>query len=221
MWLCVALECQLYIVLLCVVSMYLLYVYSVNVLLSLVSAYNMAITFAISYPSLFLSSFSSCYSLSLPSLSLNPGGDISYHLEKQGRFAVPRVRLYVAELSLALEYLREHRVIHRDVKPANMLLDSGGHVHLTDFNVACIVRSGVNITSVTGTKPYMGEWVSQPKCTSYIHTIYVHIMYQEHDKAFIDMTRYSCPVTLSQFEGGIVVWVGSHESTTTTYVQWW
>ena len=94
------------------------------------------------------------------------GGDISYHLEKEGRFAVSRVRLYIAELSLALEYLRENRVIHRDVKPANMLLDSGGHVHLTDFNVACVVHSGVPVTSVTGTKPYMGESM----CTHYTHT---------------------------------------------------
>ena len=37
-----------------------------------------------------------------------------------------------------------------------MLLDSKGHVHLTDFNVACIHREGKVITSMTGTKPYMG-----------------------------------------------------------------
>ena len=85
------------------------------------------------------------------------GGDLSFHLEKEGRFHVPRVRLYVAELALALEYLRGKNIIHRDVKPANVLLDSEGHAHLTDFNVACIVRPGLSITSVTGTKPYMGE----------------------------------------------------------------
>ena len=62
----------------------------------------------------------------------------------------------MAELGLALEYLRERNIIHRDIKPANMLLDSGGHVHITDFNVACIFRPDVPITSVTGTKPYMG-----------------------------------------------------------------
>ena len=116
------------------------------------------------FPLYFSSQFSPPPPLSLASSLLQngilyqyTGGDISYHLEKQGRFTLARVRLYVAELSLALEYLREHLVIHRDVKPANMLLDSGGHVHLTDFNVACIVRPGVAITSVTGTKPYMGQ----------------------------------------------------------------
>ena len=84
------------------------------------------------------------------------GGDISYHLEKHGKFSLPRVRLYIAEVSLALEYLRSKSIVHRDIKPANMLLDSQGHVHVTDFNVASIVRPNVHITSTTGTKPYMG-----------------------------------------------------------------
>ena len=38
-----------------------------------------------------------------------------------------------------------------------MLLDSQGHIHLTDFNVASIVRPNIPVTSTTGTKPYMGE----------------------------------------------------------------
>lgn len=67
------------------------------------------------------------------------------------------MRLYIAEVSLALEYLHSKRIIHRDIKPANMLLDSQGHVHVTDFNVATVVRSNVPVTSTTGTKPYMGE----------------------------------------------------------------
>ena len=69
---------------------------------------------------------------------------------------LPRVKLYMAELALGLDYLRGKKIIHRDVKPANMLLDSEGHIHLTDFNVACIVHRGVANTSITGTKPYMG-----------------------------------------------------------------
>jgi len=84
------------------------------------------------------------------------GGDLSYHLEKQGKFAISRVRLYMAEVSLALEYLRSKSIIHRDIKPANMLLDSQGHVHVTDFNVATIVRPNVPVLSTTGTRPYMG-----------------------------------------------------------------
>ena len=69
------------------------------------------------------------------------------------------MRLYVAELALVLEYLRSRNILHRDVKPANMLLDSQGHVHLTDFNVACVIKPGSHITSITGTKPYMGQSV--------------------------------------------------------------
>ncbi len=87
------------------------------------------------------------------------GGDLSFHLEKEGRFNIPRVRLYVAELAMALEYLKGKDIIHRDLKPANVLLDSEGHAHLTDFNVACIVRPGLSVTSITGTKPYMGKYV--------------------------------------------------------------
>ena len=90
--------------------------------------------------------------------TLHAGGDISFHLEKEVRFDVSRVRLYVAELALALEYLKGKSIIHRDLKPANVLLDSEGHAHLTDFNVACIVRPGMSVTSITGTKPYMGKY---------------------------------------------------------------
>lgn len=62
----------------------------------------------------------------------------------------------MAEVALALDYLKSQKIVHRDIKPANMLLDSQGHVHVTDFNVASIVRPNVQITSTTGTKPYMG-----------------------------------------------------------------
>lgn len=51
-----------------------------------------------------------------------------------------RVKLYACEMALALDYLRRQRVVHRDVKPDNILLNDKGHAKLTDFNVATCVR---------------------------------------------------------------------------------
>lgn len=47
-----------------------------------------------------------------------------------------RVKMYTCEIALALDYLQQKHVVHRDIKPDNILLDDLGHAHVTDFNVA-------------------------------------------------------------------------------------
>jgi serine/threonine protein kinase len=51
------------------------------------------------------------------------------------------MRFYSAEIALALAHLHQHKVIYRDLKPENVLLDKYGHVKLTDFGLSKRVTS--------------------------------------------------------------------------------
>lgn len=90
------------------------------------------------------------------------GGDLRYHLQQNVHFTESTVKHHVCEIALALHYLRNKRIIHRDIKPDNILLDEHGHAHLTDFNIAAIVKDDLKATSIAGTKPYMAPELFQP-----------------------------------------------------------
>ncbi|XP_028651157.1 serine/threonine-protein kinase 32C isoform X2 [Erpetoichthys calabaricus] len=83
------------------------------------------------------------------------GGDLRYHLQQNVQFTEEAVKLYICEMTLALDYLQSQHIIHRDIKPDNILLDEKGHAHLTDFNIATIIKDGERATALAGTKPYM------------------------------------------------------------------
>uniref|UniRef100_A0A183U288 Protein kinase domain-containing protein n=1 Tax=Toxocara canis TaxID=6265 RepID=A0A183U288_TOXCA len=63
--------------------------------------------------------------------------------------------LYICEIALALDYLHGEMIVHRDVKPDNILPDDQGHAHLTDFNLAIRLPPNALATSFSGTRPYM------------------------------------------------------------------
>ena len=52
------------------------------------------------------------------------------------RFTEDRVRIYLAEIILALEDLHKRDIIFRDLKPDNIVLDMEGHALLTDFGLS-------------------------------------------------------------------------------------
>ena len=64
------------------------------------------------------------------------GGELFFHLKQAGRFGEPRAMLYAAEIASALEHLHAKKVIYRDLKPENVLLDHEGHIRVTDFGLA-------------------------------------------------------------------------------------
>ncbi|KAF5273918.1 hypothetical protein FQA39_LY01033 [Lamprigera yunnana] len=83
------------------------------------------------------------------------GGDLRYHIQQEVYFNAEAVKLTICELALALDYLQSKHIVHRDVKPDNILLDEEGHMHLTDFNIATVVKNGKMASSMSGTKPYI------------------------------------------------------------------
>jgi serine/threonine protein kinase len=71
-------------------------------------------------------SSTSCYLV----LDLKCGGDLRYYLRKKIVFDERDVAFYVACLSSALQHIHSMKIIHRDVKPENIILDEKGYPHL-------------------------------------------------------------------------------------------
>ena len=64
------------------------------------------------------------------------GGELFFHLRKELKFSDLRTRFYAAEIILALECLHGNGIVYRDLKPENVILDSEGHIKLTDFGLS-------------------------------------------------------------------------------------
>ena len=65
---------------------------------------------------------------------------------------------FIAKVARIVHYAHEHGILHRDIKPGNILLDAKGEPHLTDFGLARLVESESSVThtlDVLGTPSYM------------------------------------------------------------------
>jgi serine/threonine protein kinase/Flp pilus assembly protein TadD len=95
----------------------------------------------------------SCYF----SMKFIEGGQLD-EVVKQTPISIRQAAELIAKVARTVHYAHEHGILHRDIKPGNILLDQKGEPHLTDFGLARLVESESTVTrtlEVLGTPSYM------------------------------------------------------------------
>jgi TolB-like protein/Flp pilus assembly protein TadD/predicted Ser/Thr protein kinase len=91
------------------------------------------------------------------SMNLVEGSQLDEVLKREP-MPLRRAAELIAKLARAVHYAHEHGILHRDIKPGNVLLDATGEPHLTDFGLARLVETESTVThtmEVLGTPSYM------------------------------------------------------------------
>src|SRR3989441_7565162 len=85
-------------------------------------------------------------------------GDQLDEVVRREPMPVRRAAELIANVARTVHYAHEHHILHRDIKPGNILLDRKGEPHLTDFGLARLVETESTVThtmEVLGTPSYM------------------------------------------------------------------
>src|SRR5438046_7578654 len=91
------------------------------------------------------------------SMNLIEGGQLDEAVKRQV-ISIRRAVELIAKLARTVHYEHENGILHRDIKPGNVLLDKEGEPHLTDFGLARLVETEGTVTRTTemlGTPSYM------------------------------------------------------------------
>ena len=92
-----------------------------------------------------------------------PGKDLRLLWAEKKIFNIEWTKFYIAELVVALDDLHSKNIIHRDIKLENILIDSKGHIKLTDFGVSKILNNNEKAKTMVGTVSYVAPEIASGK----------------------------------------------------------
>ena len=90
------------------------------------------------------------------------GGDMRYHINKRAIYNRKKdenqLKFIAGCVLIGLNYIHENQIIHKDIKPENLVYDSKGYIHITDFGISKIFHPD-NGKENSGTPGYMAPEV--------------------------------------------------------------
>ncbi|XP_033210987.1 serine/threonine-protein kinase SIK3-like isoform X3 [Belonocnema kinseyi] len=92
-----------------------------------------------------------------------PGGEIFDHLVRNGRMVEPEARRVFRQIVYAVRYLHQKRVVHRDLKAENLLLDVDNNIKIADFGFSNEYTPGVPLSTWCGSPPYAAPEIFEGK----------------------------------------------------------
>src|SRR5438874_7533135 len=112
-----------------------------------------------------------------------PGETLEAIIEREGALDVARALDYTCQISNAVDHAHRHGVLHRDLRPSNVLVAESGLLKVADFGTSRFLEIAAHGTTVIGSPPYMA-----PE--------------QFHGKAVFASDVYSLGVTMYQILTG-------------------
>ncbi len=89
-------------------------------------------------------------------MELVEGGSLKGRIDRNERFPVPEIVRIMGEVCLALHYSHQRGVVHRDIKPGNIMMTTEGQVKIADFGIARLENSSMTqVGTLIGTPSYM------------------------------------------------------------------
>jgi serine/threonine-protein kinase len=114
-----------------------------------------------------------------------PGETLESIIAREGALDLPLALDYTCQICNAVDHAHRHGVIHRDLRPANVLVADSGLVKVADFGTSRFLEIAAHGTTVIGSPPYMA-----PE--------------QFHGKAVFPSDLYSLGVTMYQMMTGVL-----------------
>ncbi len=102
-------------------------------------------------------------------MEYTPGGTLRQRHPKATRLAFEQIVSYVKQIASALDYAHQHHVIHRDIKPDNLLLNARDELVLSDFGIAVVQHTldSLSTQNPAGTPIYMApEQIQRKPCAA-------------------------------------------------------